>query len=810
MKRLFRLFLLLLAAAFINSQAMAQEVADAFRYPVTTDGLSSGSSYIYSRDYKEGVNGLGYHDGSDFDYGCDDSIYAVANGVVVESDYLVGTNDDGTTNHDEGWGNLIRIKHTLTDGSVYYSQYAHLSSRSVSNGAVVSYGDVIGYMGTTGYSTGCHLHFQIIYDDNRRGEGYYSSETGSYWDTFIDPITFLDSHLGEECSYTTQPTVSASTPPLNLVVPRTKNAIEDGEQHYDFHGYYFESSENELLDLEQCESDTDFSEEVCSPDAGNPLIDNEGSHENMEKWLTGDVTGDGYDDIVLITHVSGDFKAHVWTANGDGSFNTRVKWLEKSNQHDLYFLGDYDGDGDEDLIRANDDGNETIEWKVHKSNGSTAFASTATTWTSDFGKSVDEDIFLVGDVTGDGKVDIVRGYESSSSSDTCDTDGTVKRWWRIRASGSNDVDDFIDDGWGCASSTYKLGDVDGDNDMDLVQFRVESDDSVRVFVNTSNGSKFNNGDRWKKRFGDSDNWFYVHDINGDGNDDIIRYIKTGGKRVRAAESNGSDGFTGFAAPLFPSKMKMPKEKSNLLFGYFGDITLYDGEEDVCESNVTIQTSSLMGATNTYDDMGISDFDPIKVNGQNAIYLYLDGEKRAFGSWTAYTNCGYGAGMASYLTESEMNIIPTGDGIGVNSDTGICAALEEGDLIKHDSSNAVYLFADDQKWAFSSDTVFEACYGTNGWDDILHVPEDVVDAIPSSSTGITDEAQCGQIFDGYLIKSPDENAVYYIENGDRRAFGSSEALTGCGFSWDEIIKMPEYQINQIDLDEDNGISTSSCP
>lgn len=801
---------LLTVLSFLSGSAQAEDIPFNFHAPfpegMTYDGGGNGSYY-----------NEGYHTSSskyciDFNRGhtntdLGDSIVSIADGTVV----AVGDDSYGTVySHD------VAVLHE--DG--YYSLYMHLASSTVNVGDSVASGQQIGTLGNTG-TVYAHLHFclfdssgQSVMPSPMDGTTYGPDDAGN---------DVTSQNVYQTCNLTTQPTVATNTPPLSLVVPRTKDAVTTVEevnsqgqvvkvstQHYDFHGYYFESSEDELLKLEQCESDTDFSEEVCSPDAGNPLIDNQGSHEYMKKWLTGDVTGDGYDDIVLITHVSGDFKAHVWTANGDGSFNTRVKWLEKSNQHDLYFLGDYDGDGDEDLIRANDDGNETIEWKVHKSNGSTAFASTATTWTSDFGKSVDEDIFLVGDVTGDGKVDIVRGYESSSSSDTCDTDGTVKRWWRIRASGSNDVDDFIDDGWGCATSSYQLGDVDGDNDMDLVQFRVESDDSVRVFVNTSNGSKFNNGDRWKKRFGDSDNWFYVHDINGDGNDDIIRYIKTGGKRVRAAESNGSNGFTGFAAPLFPSKMKMPGAKSNLLFGYFGDITLYDGEEEVCESDVTIQTSSLMGATNTFDDMGISDFDPIKASGGSTLYLYLNGEKRAFSSWNAYTDCSFGSGDATSLTQTEIDVIPTGDSISRNTSTTVCGALDEGDLIMGETGSTVYMYASDKKWAFASSTVFEQCYGIYGWDSILTVPDDVVSSITTASNSISDEAQCGQVFDGYLVKSTTDTTVYYIESGERQPFASSSALTSCGFSTGDIIQMSEYQLNQIDEDDETEITATSCP
>ncbi len=56
-----------------------------------------------------------------------------------------------------GYGNHILIDH----GGGQYTLYAHLSGFNVSTGQAVSKGDVIGYVGNTGWSTGAHLHFEI-------------------------------------------------------------------------------------------------------------------------------------------------------------------------------------------------------------------------------------------------------------------------------------------------------------------------------------------------------------------------------------------------------------------------------------------------------------------------------------------------------------------------------------------------------------------------------------------------------------------------------------------------------------------------
>ena len=59
-----------------------------------------------------------------------------------------------------GYGKYVWINH----GNGKETIYAHLSSLAVSTGQYVSKGQVVGYVGSTGYSTGPHLHFECRYN----------------------------------------------------------------------------------------------------------------------------------------------------------------------------------------------------------------------------------------------------------------------------------------------------------------------------------------------------------------------------------------------------------------------------------------------------------------------------------------------------------------------------------------------------------------------------------------------------------------------------------------------------------------------
>ncbi|MFJ8077514.1 M23 family metallopeptidase [Streptomyces sp. NPDC096176] len=131
---------------------------NSFRLPIAGSFVTTG--------YKTGGTlwSSGSHSGVDFRAASGSSVVAVGSGTVVEA----------------GWGgaygNNIVIR--MNDGT--YTQYGHLSSIGVSVGQQVTPGQQIGLSGSTGNSTGPHLHFEA------RTTADYGSD--------IDPVAYLRSH----------------------------------------------------------------------------------------------------------------------------------------------------------------------------------------------------------------------------------------------------------------------------------------------------------------------------------------------------------------------------------------------------------------------------------------------------------------------------------------------------------------------------------------------------------------------------------------------------------------------------------------
>ncbi|MFF3243845.1 peptidoglycan DD-metalloendopeptidase family protein [Streptomyces sp. NPDC002870] len=133
--------------------------------PAHRTGLSAPVDASIGTPYRKAGSAWssGYHTGVDFPVPTGTSVKAVASGRVVSA----------------GWGGSYGYQVVIRHADGKYSQYAHLSALTVRSGQQVSSGQRIARSGSTGNSSGPHLHFEV-----RTGPGYGSD---------IDPLAYLRS-----------------------------------------------------------------------------------------------------------------------------------------------------------------------------------------------------------------------------------------------------------------------------------------------------------------------------------------------------------------------------------------------------------------------------------------------------------------------------------------------------------------------------------------------------------------------------------------------------------------------------------------
>lgn len=90
-------------------------------------------------------------------------VYAAEDGTV---DWVQAW-DGRSTSGNQSYGNLVRIRHADFVGCELQTLYAHLQRVTVKKGQTVREGEIIGYSGNTGNTTGPHLHFEVRLDGGR-------------------------------------------------------------------------------------------------------------------------------------------------------------------------------------------------------------------------------------------------------------------------------------------------------------------------------------------------------------------------------------------------------------------------------------------------------------------------------------------------------------------------------------------------------------------------------------------------------------------------------------------------------------------
>jgi murein DD-endopeptidase MepM/ murein hydrolase activator NlpD len=146
------------AAAALASRTTTTTTATTETSTSTSETSSSSGTWMMWPSYAQKITShYGYrldpvtqafyrgHAGTDIGASYGTAIYAAASGTVVLASYY------------GGYGNCVMINH----GNGYTTLYGHMSSIAVSSGQTVSQGQTVGYVGSTGNSTGPHLHFEV-------------------------------------------------------------------------------------------------------------------------------------------------------------------------------------------------------------------------------------------------------------------------------------------------------------------------------------------------------------------------------------------------------------------------------------------------------------------------------------------------------------------------------------------------------------------------------------------------------------------------------------------------------------------------
>lgn len=152
-----------------EARARAHQTTLASAPPPSTDGgylsYPVRDTYItspYGMRMNPVIHVYELHDGTDFHALCGTPVYAAAAGRVSQEYWS------------DAYGNRVFIDHGFVRGVSLWTSYNHLTSYVAHVGEQVARGQLIAYSGTTGWSTGCHLHFSV----------YVNGST-------VDPMTWL-------------------------------------------------------------------------------------------------------------------------------------------------------------------------------------------------------------------------------------------------------------------------------------------------------------------------------------------------------------------------------------------------------------------------------------------------------------------------------------------------------------------------------------------------------------------------------------------------------------------------------------------
>lgn len=475
-------FGLVLAGVLAVTPALGQQ----YRFPLLKPG-SGTQPYITAyrdhaasglKDWNCGTKTYDGHKGTDIGIGGFAVMDAGSRQVVAAGDGTVAAAIDGCFDRctsgacgcGGGFGNYVKITHA--DGKSTY--YGHLMNGSVavSAGQSVKCGQVLGKVGSSGNSTGPHLHFEPRYSNNVSDEPF-SGPCGGSTSFWVSQGAYLGLPA-EQCQCEPKPEVCNGGDDdcdgavdegdvcvlTELVLPQA--GMLDGTTSSDLDGDGDADVCARAAAGIVCEKAgaSGFSEALVGPELSD--ANGWGEPRFYGTLRMGDVDGDGKADVCARSSAG----VHCWKSDGSG-FPTQIEgpaWSDANGWGEPRFwstlrLADVDGDGKADVCARH-----SARFGCHLSNGSGFGPELAGPELSDASGWGDAKYFgtiRMADVNGDGKTDVCA---RSSARFHCWLSDGAGFPTEIPGPELSDAQ-----GWGDAKywATLRMGDVNGDGKADV-------------------------------------------------------------------------------------------------------------------------------------------------------------------------------------------------------------------------------------------------------------------------------------------------------------------------------------------------------